>query len=102
MAGSHLRGSAESWFAIHEDKIKKWEEFSNLFAFKFTLGTDEYGALGSNSSRETRSNYSMSVEEVASKLKHLVSLILFCYKPFYLLVRMCQNRCDRKSVAVGV
>jgi hypothetical protein len=35
VAGNHLRGKAETWWCINEDKIKTWEEFRTEFSKVF-------------------------------------------------------------------
>ncbi|ORZ23251.1 hypothetical protein BCR42DRAFT_404357 [Absidia repens] len=35
VAGSHLRGSAEQWWAIYEDSVETWDKFQLMFKQKY-------------------------------------------------------------------
>jgi hypothetical protein len=68
VAGSHLRGMAETWWTVHEDNVKTWKEFEALFALKFGYKRD---MAYWEEIQDVRQGPNDSVEEVALKLKHL-------------------------------
>ncbi|KAI8328278.1 hypothetical protein BC941DRAFT_329420, partial [Chlamydoabsidia padenii] len=73
MVGSYLRGAAEGWFAIHEDKLTKWLDFKIVFDMKYCNLLDD--GVHWEAILRVKQSPACSVEEVAGKLKNLFALV---------------------------
>jgi hypothetical protein len=72
VVGSHLRGLAETWWSIHEDRVKTWLDFEVLFKVKFCRHLE---ATYWEEIANTTQAPGQTVEEVALKLKELFGLV---------------------------
>jgi hypothetical protein len=68
VAGSHLRGMAETWWSAHEESVKTWKEFESLLVVKFAYKQD---MAYWEEIQDVSQGPNDTVEDVAFRLKYL-------------------------------